>query len=214
MVVPEGWISRAFFALAEAHGVVIRGLLPDDEQLDELFLRVLQEKTIERVGSGDPPWADRTVELPGTTIMPGFVDAHVHLTGTGLDIAGPDLSSVRSKEDLLALLADSAGEANGALLVHGFDESAWDRPGLPTMEELDRVSSEALIAVRADGHVSMANTAALSSSNALTEEGVERDRDGSRTAACRSASQRPARRRSSRAWRRVSDWRAPASCWD
>jgi ABC-2 type transport system ATP-binding protein len=43
VVVPEGWVSRAFFALAEAHGVLIRGLLPDDEQLDELFLRVLQE---------------------------------------------------------------------------------------------------------------------------------------------------------------------------
>ena len=46
---------------------------------------------VERVGSGDPPAADRIVELPGTTIMPGFVDAHVHLTGTGLRLAGPDL---------------------------------------------------------------------------------------------------------------------------
>src|SRR5207248_6617851 len=119
--------------------------------------------------------ADRTVEPPGTTIMPGFVDPHVHLTGTDLDIAGPDLSSVRSKEDFLGVLTDSAGRTKGALLVHGFDESAWDRPGLPTIEELDRVSTEALIAVRADGHVSMANTAALSSSNALTEAGVERD---------------------------------------
>ena len=43
VIVPEGWVSRAFFALAEAHGVLIRGLTPDDEQLDELFLRVLRE---------------------------------------------------------------------------------------------------------------------------------------------------------------------------
>jgi len=43
VVVPEKWTTRAFFALAEAHDVRIRGLLPDDEQLDEFFLRVLQE---------------------------------------------------------------------------------------------------------------------------------------------------------------------------
>ncbi len=43
VIVPSGWIARAFFILAEAHQVRIRGLLPDDEQLDELFLRVLQE---------------------------------------------------------------------------------------------------------------------------------------------------------------------------
>jgi ABC-2 type transport system ATP-binding protein len=47
VIVPDGWISRAFFALAEAHGVLIRGLVPDDEQLDELFLRVLQENESE-----------------------------------------------------------------------------------------------------------------------------------------------------------------------
>lgn len=43
VVTPKGWITRAFFALAEAHDVQIRGLVPDDEQLDELFLRVMQE---------------------------------------------------------------------------------------------------------------------------------------------------------------------------
>jgi predicted amidohydrolase YtcJ len=130
---------------------------------------------VERVGSGDPPGADRTVELPGATIMPGFVDAHVHLTGTGLDVAGPDLSSVRSKEELLGVLGDAAGGTDGALLVHGFDESAWERPDLPTIEELDGVSSEPLICVRADGHVSLANRAAIASSNVQTEEGVEQD---------------------------------------
>ena len=41
------------------------------------------------------------VDLPGTTILPGFVDAHVHLTGTGLSASGPDLSAVRSAEGLV-----------------------------------------------------------------------------------------------------------------
>jgi len=43
VAVPPKWITRAFFALADNHGVVLRGLQPDDEDLEELFHRVLAE---------------------------------------------------------------------------------------------------------------------------------------------------------------------------
>jgi hypothetical protein len=43
VAVPEGWVTRAFFALAENHGVLLRGLERDDEDLEELFHRVLAE---------------------------------------------------------------------------------------------------------------------------------------------------------------------------
>jgi ABC-2 type transport system ATP-binding protein len=43
VAVPEGWAPRAFFALADNHGVLLRGLQPDDEDLDELFHRVITE---------------------------------------------------------------------------------------------------------------------------------------------------------------------------
>jgi ABC-2 type transport system ATP-binding protein len=43
VVVPPTWATRTFFALAESHGVLLRGLQPDDEDLDELFHRVLAE---------------------------------------------------------------------------------------------------------------------------------------------------------------------------
>ncbi len=41
---PPQWVTRAFFALADNHGVVIRGLQSDDEDLEELFHRVLGER--------------------------------------------------------------------------------------------------------------------------------------------------------------------------
>jgi ABC-2 type transport system ATP-binding protein len=44
VAVPEGWISRAFFALADNHGVLLRGLERDDEDLEEFFHRVLAER--------------------------------------------------------------------------------------------------------------------------------------------------------------------------
>jgi ABC-2 type transport system ATP-binding protein len=43
VAVPSGWVTRAFFALADNHGVVLRGLQSDDEDLEELFYRVLSE---------------------------------------------------------------------------------------------------------------------------------------------------------------------------
>src|SRR5437867_1367838 len=90
---------------------------------------------IERVGSGEPPTADRIVDLPGTTIIPGFIDAHVYLTGTGLHLTGPDVTAVRSAEELVDLLTEATRETAGPLLVHGFDESGWDRLALPSIEQ-------------------------------------------------------------------------------
>jgi ABC-2 type transport system ATP-binding protein len=41
--VPDRWTTQAFFKLAEMHNVVVRGLQPDDEDLEELFHRVIAE---------------------------------------------------------------------------------------------------------------------------------------------------------------------------
>jgi ABC-2 type transport system ATP-binding protein len=43
VAVPAGWAARGFFALADNHGVLLRGLARDDEDLEELFHRVLAE---------------------------------------------------------------------------------------------------------------------------------------------------------------------------
>jgi ABC-2 type transport system ATP-binding protein len=52
VAVPAGWeTTRPFFALADNHGVVLRGLQRDDEDLEELFHRVLGESN----GAGSSP---------------------------------------------------------------------------------------------------------------------------------------------------------------
>jgi ABC-2 type transport system ATP-binding protein len=43
VAVPEGFVTRAFFALAENTGAVLRAFYPDEETLEELFHRVLRE---------------------------------------------------------------------------------------------------------------------------------------------------------------------------
>ncbi len=146
---------------------------------------LVDERHVERVGTGEPPAADRVVDLPGTTIIPGFIDAHVHLTGTGIDRSGPPLAACRSPEALVATVARAAAQRKGALLCHGFDETAWDRPTLPTIGDLDRASARPLIVVRADGHVSLANSPALAKSGVLGMRGVETGDGGDPTGVVR-----------------------------
>jgi ABC-2 type transport system ATP-binding protein len=50
--VPASWTTQAFFKLAQLHNIVVRGLQSDDEDLEELFHRVIQEN--QRLGWDHP----------------------------------------------------------------------------------------------------------------------------------------------------------------
>jgi predicted amidohydrolase YtcJ len=134
---------------------------------------LIDGRHVERVGSGAPPHADRVVELPGATIIPGFIDTHVHLTGTGLSAVGIPIERARSAEELLGLVAEELTHNPTRIFAQGFDESQWDKPVLPTLNQLDEIADVPVILVRADGHISLANSAALKESRAQEERGVE-----------------------------------------
>jgi predicted amidohydrolase YtcJ len=146
---------------------------------------LVDDRHVERTGSGDPPTADRTVDLPGTTIIPGFIDTHVHLTGTGLSAVGIPLERAGSGREMLGFVAEELGHGPSRILAHGFDETHWEDQSLPALGELDDLGEVPFVLVRADGHLSMANTPALRASGALELEGVERDPSGQPTGVLR-----------------------------
>jgi predicted amidohydrolase YtcJ len=146
---------------------------------------LVDDRHVERVGIGEPPAAERVVDLPETTITPGFIDAHVHLTGTTLSAIGIPLEKARSAQELLGFVAEELTHQPSKILAHGFDESHWERPDLPTLSDLDDLSDIPTILIRADGHIALANTAAIERSAATEEEGVDRDGDGRMTGVVR-----------------------------
>ena len=75
---------------------------------------LVDDRHVQRVGAGEPPASDRTVDLPGATIVPGFIDGHVHLTSTGLSAGDAQVAQTRSAEELLELATGRAGEGSGA----------------------------------------------------------------------------------------------------
>jgi predicted amidohydrolase YtcJ len=121
------------------------------------------------------------VDLPGTTITPGFVDAHVHLTGTGIHHRAPEIANASSAAELLDALRSFASTRAGPILVHGWDETRWSTRDLPSIEELDRVADRPLMAMRADGHVALANRAAIAAAGLDDVEGVDRGPGGTPT---------------------------------
>ena len=85
--------------------------------------------------------ADTVIHAQGHFLTPGFVDAHVHATSTGIMLGGLDLTQVVNKTQLLDLVSDYAKHLNGAtVLGHGWDESNWVDSELPTRAEIDRAT--------------------------------------------------------------------------
>jgi len=101
------------------------------------------------------------VELDGGFVAPAFVDSHVHLTATGLTLAGLDLRGATSLQHCLQLIGDYARRhPDGPIWGHGWDESGWPDHTAPSTDGLDRVVGDrpAYLA-RVDVHSAAASTA-------------------------------------------------------
>lgn len=106
----------------------------------------------------------RSVDLEGTTVVPGLTDCHVHLMNLGKNLLLPDLCSVSSGRELADAVARRAGEVRDGEWIVGFgwNETTWGQRKLPTLKELDSVSpSNPVLLSRVDGHAAIVNSLAL-----------------------------------------------------
>src|SRR5215208_3165804 len=103
----------------------------------------------------------QVVDLDGGFVAPAFVDSHVHLTATGLTLAGLHLRNATSLRHCLALIAEYAhAHPDGPIWGHGWDESRWPESTAPSTDDLDGVVGDrpAYLA-RIDVHSAAATTA-------------------------------------------------------
>jgi predicted amidohydrolase YtcJ len=106
----------------------------------------------------------QVVDLGGQFVMPGFNDAHVHLEEAGLEALSVDLRGTRSLQEMQQRIASNAKTAaSGEWLVGGgWDQTLWTDQKLPNRQDLDAVTSgHPAVFSRVDGHIAVANTAAL-----------------------------------------------------
>ncbi len=126
---------------------------------------------------------DDVVELEGALVTPAFVDAHVHVTETGLAMGGVDVRSARSVGEILGAVERAARSGGGRpVLAHGWDERDLAEGRPPTRAELDRASAGGVVYLaRVDSHSAIVSSALAAAAGARdhagwTEDGrVERD---------------------------------------
>lgn len=128
----------------------------------------------------------RDLKGSGTVVFPGFNDAHTHLGSAGQTRLNVDLTGVQSLRAMLTKVQGYAAKAApGHWLTGGnWDHTLWAEKTLPTRQDLDKVTGgHPAFLVRIDGHIAIANTAALKAAGitgkTVPPQGGAIDLDGS-----------------------------------
>ena len=106
----------------------------------------------------------KVLDLDGAFVMPGFNDAHAHLANAGFQMLNVDLTGTQSLAEMQARIAEHVKDAKRGEWIQGrgWDHTKWDMKQTPTRQDIDKVTGDhpALFG-RVDGHILVANTAAL-----------------------------------------------------
>ena len=145
---------------------------------------------------------DTVLDLDGGLVLPAFVDAHVHLSHTGMGLRGVDLGATTSVAQALRRIEEAARRHGGRpIFAFGWQEQAWAEGRPMTSAELDRASYGGVVyASRVDGHSAVVSSALamMSAARGLpgwTEHGfVTRDAKNAARASFDAAGSRQQRR--------------------
>jgi len=128
------------------------------------------------VGDG-PALADgaRRIDVAGGVILPGLVDAHVHVWSLGAKGREVDLAGAASEAEAVARVARAAASAPAGTWLRGrnWDQTRWPGARYPTRASLDAaVGDRPVVLLRVDGHSMWVSAAALSRAGLTRDTGA------------------------------------------
>lgn len=142
--------------------IINANILTLDPRRPHASALLIRDGRIADVGRWDDFTADttgiQTLDLNGQTVVPGFIDSHVHFTWTGIRAWTLDLSAATNISDVMALVAERASDGgHGLILGQGLD------PDIQVLgSEIDRlVPSRPVLLQGNTGHFAVANQAML-----------------------------------------------------
>ena len=128
---------------------------------------IVDGNRIKEVGSKDQieiPEKATIMDLTGKTMIPGFIDSHLHYFIVSMSVRTINLSDTKSLQEAVNIVKEKAAELEPGEWVHGilWDESKWPENRYITTEDLDAVSPDNPVGlIRVDWHMVAFNTAAL-----------------------------------------------------
>lgn len=127
----------------------------------------------------------KVIDLGGKTVLPGFIDTHVHVIPAGIFMNGADLSAAGNIENLLSILKSHAEKADKKDWVIGafFQDKDMAEKRFPSKDELDGICPERPVLIcHNDLHPLALNSKALSMLKVdVSKDGVETDENGAPT---------------------------------
>lgn len=117
-----------------------------------------------RKGDKRPKKVDYQVDGKGRTVVPGMIDAHGHVMGTGFAKMTLDLSMTKSLDEALSRVTAWAAAHPDLpwIMGSGWNQVQWGLDRMPTAAELDRATGgKPAWLTRVDGHAGWANSAAI-----------------------------------------------------
>ncbi len=114
----------------------------------------------------------KTIDLEGRFAAPGFNDSHTHLAEGGQGILAVDLTGTKTLDVMLERIQSATKKADPGEWIQGrgWDHTLWKKVVLPTRQDLDKVTGgHPAFFGRVDGHIAVANTAALEAAGITRE---------------------------------------------
>ena len=107
--------------------------------------------------------AINTIDAKGQTILPGFIDAHCHFYGLGLNQLQVNLRDTKSFDEVMKRVIDFHNNRPSNFIIgRGWDQNDWDDKTYPNKALLDKLYPDTPVALtRIDGHAMLCNQAAL-----------------------------------------------------
>ncbi len=106
----------------------------------------------------------RRIDAGGATVMPGFIDSHVHMRGLGDSLDALDLRGARSVQEVAAEVRRAVAERKPGEWIRGrsWDQTRWPGGGFPNADELSAAAPDhPVYLTRVDGHAAWVNRKAL-----------------------------------------------------
>ncbi len=112
--------------------------IKDSKFLEIASSEILQEKYA----------ADTIIDAQGKTIMPGFIDAHCHFYGLGMNVQQVNLTGTTSFEAVVKRVLDYQNNRQMPFIIgRGWDQNDWDDKVFPNKNLLDALFPETPVAL-------------------------------------------------------------------
>jgi hypothetical protein len=176
--------------------VIINGRLFNTPLIGERAgaLAIIRDR-IAFVGANDDirDWVGKktqVIDARGNTVLPGFIDSHVHFSAGGFELSSIQLRDASTPDEFVRRITEYARKIPQGEWIRGgrWNHELWDASPLPRKEWIDGGTPyNPVLVSRYDGHMCLANSVALKLAGITRETisppggSIEKDPDGKPT---------------------------------